>query len=318
MKSTFQIQMQGFPAANRDATVQLVQEGTGQTIELKPYLDGSLTVRDLESGMYQVTVKHPNSMVPIYQNRVRLFDQVPPTYIPIAIDPGLFQNYLPKAHVADLSVVAKAASACRDQVRPVAGKAAGEVIRSSDWNALANAVNDLASAVVQLTGLVAPLGHNHPDLVDQINNIQDVLNGFGQTFGRAQLIMQRQIEVETFQGYSDKAMAAGKATTQQQSRIDTKLKDLTDNLDADSTTFTYKLTAAANTALQVVNELSTTAGAAFLQNNDVKSLIALATKYATIGVQTDPGNEVGGYVNKSGGYTRGGVGGTGGGIHRIM
>jgi hypothetical protein len=302
MKSAFQIQLQGFPPANRDATVQLVQEGTGHTVELKPYLDGTVTVRDLESGMYQVVVKHPNSMVPIYQNRVRLFDQAAPTFIPIAIDPGVFQNWQPPLQIADLSVVAKAASACRDQVRPVSNKAAGEVIRSSDWNAMASAVSDLAAAVVQLTSLVAPLGHDHPPLVQQINNVQDTLNTFAQTFGRAQLIMQRQIEVTAFRSFADQALTLGKATPDQSKRITGRLDDLAASYGVDSTTFTYKLTAASNAALHVVQELAGAPGnAAFLTNDAVKSLIAIATKYATIGVQSNPSHEVSGYVNRSSG-----------------
>ena len=46
-KSTLNMQLTGFPAANRDAEVTLTNAATGQTIKRSPFLDGSLLVRDV-------------------------------------------------------------------------------------------------------------------------------------------------------------------------------------------------------------------------------------------------------------------------------
>jgi hypothetical protein len=64
-KAAFQIQLQGFVPAYRDAVVKLTNESTGQVVERKAFLDGSLAVRDLDPGMYEIEVNHPNLNLPI-------------------------------------------------------------------------------------------------------------------------------------------------------------------------------------------------------------------------------------------------------------
>jgi hypothetical protein len=51
MKSTLNLQLQGFPAANRDAEITLVNHATNQTLTRNVFLDGSLVVRDLDAGL---------------------------------------------------------------------------------------------------------------------------------------------------------------------------------------------------------------------------------------------------------------------------
>jgi len=296
MKAAFQIKMTGYPAANRDSTVQLVSEATGQTVESKPYLDGSLLVRDLDAGMYQVVVKHPNSTIPIYQGRVRLFDQRPPTLIPIEIDPGLFRG-IPVAPdpVADLSPVQKAASSVKARVAPIGNKASGEVIRAGDWNTLASAVSDLAAAVVELTNLVAPQGHAHPELTDKINQVQQTMSEFAQSFGRAQLQYQRTQEVSTMRLYADQVLTFGKATAAESKLLTDKLDDLAQSIDADSGTFTTKLTTASNQALATINTLSTRVES-FIANDAVKQLQSIARAHSDLGPQFEPRNEIWHYM----------------------
>src|SRR5262249_23353801 len=140
------------------------------------------------------SVDHPNSPVPLFDSRVRLFDQPAPTFVPIAITPGIVPKP-PTTPAADLSPVQKAASSVKDRVAPLGGKSPGEVIRAADWNALCGAVVDLAGAVSQLTTLVSPAGHGHPDIQTRIDALQDQLNKFATSFGRAQLQTQRTSQI---------------------------------------------------------------------------------------------------------------------------
>jgi hypothetical protein len=304
-RTSFDFRLQGFPQANRDTTVELVHEGTGQKMELKPFLDGSLAVRDLDPGLYQVTVKHPNAISPVYQERVRLFDQPSATTIPIALDPALFQirpgtGPGPRPDpVADLSPVEKAAASVKERLRPIGGKASGEVIRAADWNALVSGVTDLANALFQLCTLVAPRGHDHPQLTDRINAMQATISDFTQSFGKAQLHLQRQLQLAMLRQNADLmfALPGLNATDREKAPLLTKLDDVTANIDADTTTFTLKLVAACNQALITINTLFTPPARAALANNDaVKQLRLLAQQHATMGVQFDPHREIAAYA----------------------
>src|SRR5688572_18032692 len=135
--ASFNIQLQGFPAANRDAVVSLVSEATGQRIERKPFLDGSLLVRDLNPGFYELEVRHPNLISAIDKRRIRLFPQVPPTKVTVLVPPDLFRD-TPIRDIPDIDLtpIRQAASAAKDSLTPLAGKIAGEAIKASDWNTL--------------------------------------------------------------------------------------------------------------------------------------------------------------------------------------
>src|SRR4051794_20201976 len=91
-KGTFEFQLTGFPAANRDAEITLTNDATGQTLTRNPFLDGSLVVRDLDPGLWSVKVTHPNAISTIFQSKVRLFPQVPPTRVPIPIPDFVFKD----------------------------------------------------------------------------------------------------------------------------------------------------------------------------------------------------------------------------------
>jgi hypothetical protein len=150
--ASFQFKMTGFPAANRDAVIQLVNESTGKTVERKPFLDGTLTVTDLDDGYYQMKVVHPNLVNPIIQKRIRLFPQIAPTVVPIPIPEKLFQDSpIRDIPDADLTPVQQTAATVKEQLAPIGSKTPGEAIKSADWNLLVNGVAELASAVTQHT-----------------------------------------------------------------------------------------------------------------------------------------------------------------------
>ena len=87
MKAAFNIQLQGYPPANRDAKVELVNQATGQGVERKPFLDGSLLVRDIDPGTGRSRSRTRTSCQPIDRGAIRLFPQITPTFVPIPIVP---------------------------------------------------------------------------------------------------------------------------------------------------------------------------------------------------------------------------------------
>jgi hypothetical protein len=294
--AAFNFQLQGFPAANRDAVISLTQEATGTTLERKPFLDGSLAVRDLDPGFYQLKVTHPNVLLPIDTRRIRLFPQVPPTYIPIVVPEVLFQNNpIRDIPDADLGPVQQAVSAARDSLKPVGAKSSGEAIRAADWNTLVSAVSDLAGAVLSLTQLVSPIGHDHPEIADKIAEVQGNVQRFSEAFGRSLLELRREIETENLRNRIGDVFTLGGATADQTTRATSRIDELATLIQTDTPQFTQKLTGVGNLLLTQVNDIAIAKGAdadSFLANPAVQTLNSMARQYSESGVQTSAGAEL--------------------------
>jgi hypothetical protein len=291
-KGTFSFQLSGFPAANRDAQVTLTNSATGQTVTRSPFLDGSLTVRDLDPGLWSVKVTHPNVIQPIFAQTVRLFPQITPTLVPIAVPPAIFQD-TPIRDIPDanLGPVQQAVTSIRDSIGPLQGKSPGEVIRAADWNALASAVRDLADNVLQLTNLVSPIGHNHPEIEEKIAEVQDNLQNFAQSFGQSLLQFQRELETENLRRTLTGVLDAAQASQAVRDDVLGRVNKLSDATQADPSVFTSQLASTGNRVLSVVADLVTSKPD--LQNNpSVQMAQQVAQQYATAGTATTAATEM--------------------------
>src|SRR5262245_39407349 len=239
--ATANIQLQGFTAANRLAEVKLVNQVTGVEITRKPFLDGKLLLRDLDPGPYELEVTHPNRIQPIDRPVIRLFPQPAPTFIPIPVPADLFRDTpIRETPDADLGPVQQLATGARDRLAPIGAKGPGEAIRAADWNVLVGAVSDLATAVLELTRLVSPQGHDHPELEEKIGEVQDNIRRFGEAFGRSLLELRREIESanlrKTVEQVAD--LAPTDIRTAVRDRLLTRVGDLEATVRADTPTFT--------------------------------------------------------------------------------
>jgi len=285
-------QLSGFPPANRDAQVTLTNAATGETITRSPFLDGSLVVRDLDPGIWQMKVTHPNLVTPVYQQPIRIFPQQQPTFVPVPIPPAAFQD-TPIATVpqANLGPVQQALTSIRDSIDPVQGKSPGEVIRAADWNMLASAVSDLAANVLQLTNLISPIGHTHPEIADKIEQVQTNLTDFAQAFGQTLLQIERELETEnlrqTLTDALDQAQAPQATRDDLLGRVDT----LSSSTQADPIAFTSQLSNTGNRVLTSMSSL-VTANPALANNASVQKVQQIATQYATSGTATNAAAEM--------------------------
>jgi hypothetical protein len=282
-KAAFTIKLQGFSAANRDATVTLRQEATGTTIERKPFLDGSLLVRDLDPGFYEVEVRHPNLTQVIERRRVRLFPSPIPTQIFVPIAANLFRD-TPIRDVpdADLGPVQQTLSAAKASLQPITGKAPGEAIRAADWKSL-----------------VAPHGHNHRELEEKIGEVQENVRRFGEAFGRSLLELRRELEAENLRKQALDMLDLGGASADLRSRVLTRVDELAKNTQADTPNFTRRLSVTGEVLLNAVNDIATARGAeaeTFLNNEAVQKLRGAAQQYADAGTQTKPEAELQTYM----------------------
>ncbi len=291
-KGSLNVQLSGFAAANRDAQVTLTNAATGQTITRSPFLDGSLVVRDLDPGLWQMKVTHPNIMTPIYQQPIRVFPQLPPTFVPVPIPPAVFKDTpIREVPQANLGPVQQALTSIRDSIGPIQGKSPGEVIRASDWNMLASAVRDLAANVLQLTNLVSPIGHTHPEIADKIEEVQTNLTNFAQSFGQALLQVEREFETvnlrQNLTAALDQAQAPQATRDDLLSRVDT----LSNSIQADPSAFTAQLSNTGNRVLTSMSDLIT-ANPALASNTSVQKAQQIATQYATSGTATNAAAEL--------------------------
>jgi hypothetical protein len=297
VKSAFNIQLDGFAAANRDAQIHLTHETTGETVTVKPFLDGKAVVRDLTPGPWQLEVTHPNLSFPIERRKIRLFDQPTPTFVPVPVPQDLFRD-TPIRDIpdADLGPVQQTVTAARTTLAPVGNKIAGEAIRAADWNVLVGAVVDLSTAMLELTRLVSPKGHSHPELEEKFSEVQDNIRRFAEAFGRSLVELRREIETATLHQTVKEVVEAAELPATERMRIVDRVAALQDApaLQADTPTFTRKL---ATTGTALLNELQDIAAKQpdadqFLARPDVKQLQQVARQYTEAGTQTRPESEL--------------------------
>src|SRR4051794_32705566 len=135
----------GFPAVNKDLTVELTDPTSGDVVKSgRPFLDGTLSLPQVAPGAYQVAIRHPNLATPVILQPIRVLP-VGDTNVSLLIDPSRFRNTpIQDIPDANLGPVRDTASTVQQTVAPLAVKRPGEAITSSDWNNLAGAVGSLA------------------------------------------------------------------------------------------------------------------------------------------------------------------------------
>jgi hypothetical protein len=286
-KSSLNIKLQNFPPANRDAVVTLTNPLTGQTLERKPFLDGTLLVRDLDPGQWQIAVKHPNVIGPLFTGVVNTLPVPLPTYVPIPIRPDDFLDTpIQDLPDADLGPVQQAVSAARTTAVAVGGKAPGEAIRATDWNQLVTAVSDVAGAVLELTSLVSPRGHDHPEIAAKIDEVQGNLRRFIESFGNSVLELRRDIESQNLRRVTLKVLDAGGVIGPERDRILQRVDDLELARQVSTLEYSSKLADAGTVLSSEVQNIALAKGAnadAFLNNDDVKTMVGITAAFAASG-----------------------------------
>jgi hypothetical protein len=189
----------GFAAVNRDLTVELRDPTSNKVVqEVKPYLDGTVRMPQVNPGAYEIAIRHPNLALPVLRRPIRVLPEGD-TKISVLIDPAQFRNTpIEDIPEANLGPVRTTAQSVGETVLPLSHKQPGEAIKAEDWNAMASNIRDLSLAVAELTRLVSPTGHDHPEFVhkfdEMTNNFTTLLN----TLTAAMAELQRQIQSQRF------------------------------------------------------------------------------------------------------------------------
>lgn len=298
-KGSFSFKLQNYPPANRDATVRMTHAVTGQLIERKPFLDGTLVVRDVDPGEWQVEVIHPNVVLPLFQKPVQVIPQQLPIFVPIPINPVDFRDTpIQDIPDADLGPVQQTVTAVRTQVSAVGGKASGEVIRADDWNHLVSGVVDLAGAVLQLASLVSPHGHDHPEIAAKIDEVQGNIRRFITSFGNSLLELRRDVENEHLRRATVRMLDVAGTVGPVRDRILGRVTDLETALQATPVEFSSKLAATGTVLSSEINDIAQSKGdgaADFLALPEVRTVMTLAQSLAGSGGQISAEEELNTY-----------------------
>ena len=321
-KASVQMQFKGYAPAYRDTIVKFTHEATGTSFERKAFLDGSLQIRGLDPGFYEIEVWHPNLTFPIERRRVRIFGQMGSTKVDIPIPKDLFTNSpIRDIPDVDLGPVQKSAQDVQTRLEPIAFKEAGEAILAADWRLLVGGVQDLAKAVLELTNLVSPKGHDHPEIAEKIAEVQENLRKFAEAFGKSLLELQREIETENLHNTAKDVLEAGGASDALRESILGRIQNLKESTQINTAAFTQQLSNVAAAILNGLNEMAISMGDEaddFLGRSDTKRLGGMAETYFTAGSQTRAEDELRMYgrttAASGGGKVAGATGGLFGGV----
>ena len=199
----------GFPAANRDLTVEVRDPVTGDVVRtVKPFLDGTVRLA-IDPGAYELAIRHPNLALPVLRRPIRILPSGD-TRVSVVIDPSQFRNTpIEDIPDANLSPVRDAVTSVGETALPLGRKQAGEAIRADDWNAMAGAIRDLAGAVAELTRLVSPTGHDHPELTSKFGEMSANFDQLVNTLSSSMTELQRQIQAQRFRRQIDDLVSVG-------------------------------------------------------------------------------------------------------------
>ena len=210
MANNLMLNVLGFPAANRDLTVEVRDPLTSEVVRTaKPFLDGTVRLPDIDAGAYELAILHPNLALPVIRRPIRILPSGD-TRVSVVIDPSQFRNTpIEDIPDANLGPVRDTVTSVGETALPLASKQPGEAIRSDDWNAMAGAVRDLASAVAELTRLVSPTGHDHPELVTKFDEMSRNFDQLVNTLSASMTELQRQIQAQRLRRQIDDLVSVG-------------------------------------------------------------------------------------------------------------
>ncbi|UFN46886.1 hypothetical protein LPC08_12685 [Roseomonas sp. OT10] len=243
MATLLKMQLSTPPAITRDTTVEMVNAATGERRTTKPFLDGTVSVAGIAAGEWEVQVRHPNFLADLFRRRIRIFPDRP-TFIPIPIPANLFEN-TPIANTpdADLGPVQTRLAASAETADRQARKRAGQPIFADDWNELSSVVAEVARGTKDLTTLVSPIGHDHPEIVAKIEEQASNLQRLFDVFGEAVSQLQREVQILGLQNRVEDALDAlpdAKRTTFKP-RFQTLLRNLDEARGENPQNFTARL-----------------------------------------------------------------------------
>jgi hypothetical protein len=206
--SELTVNVLGFAAVNTDLKAQLRDIVTGAVLEERPlFRDGTARFPNVRPGQYDLHVIHPNMPLrPVVTRPIRTLPSGP-TKISVLVDPKDFRNTaIEDVPDVDLTPLARTMEDVQLAAEGLGNKKGGEAILASDWNALAGSVVLLAKSVAELTRLVTPVGHNHPEYEKKMNELGANFDKLVGTLSTSMAEIQRQLQIRRLEEVTTKIL----------------------------------------------------------------------------------------------------------------
>jgi hypothetical protein len=170
-------------------------------------------VPNIDPGNWRVQVQHPNITFDVFDRPIKVLPDRP-TIVPITIPTNIFEN-VPIEDVPDanLGPVQQHLDEATGSAERQANKLAGQPIYAGDWNDLAQTVATVARTTRELTNLVSPRGHDHPEIAVKFDEVQRNLQRMFDTFGASLAQLQRQIQQLALQRKVEAALDRAETVT---------------------------------------------------------------------------------------------------------
>ena len=259
----------GFAAVNTDLKAQLRDVVTGAVLEERPlFRDGTARFPKVRPGQYELHVIHPNMPLrPVVTRPIRMLP-VGPTKISILIDPKDFQNTaLEDVPDVDLTPLAKTMDDVELSAQGLGNKKGGEAILASDWNALAGSVALLAKSVSELTRLVTPVGHNHPEYEKKINEMSSNFDKLVGTLNASMAEIQRQLQIRRLEEVTTKLLDEANVPITDRKVLDERFERLREKVTESPRNFAEALRDQSSDIERTVKDMVGTAGADKTKND---------------------------------------------------
>ncbi|WP_428264581.1 hypothetical protein [Haliangium sp.] len=280
----------------RDLQVEMTHQVTGKKIIKKPYLDGTVAVPNVNAGDWRVEVKHPNLLFNLFDRPIKVYPDRP-TFIPIKIPQNIFEN-TPVEDIpdADLGPVQEKLDEATEAAEQLADKRGGDPIYAADWNAMATTVSNMARATGELATLVSPHGHDHPEIITKIEEVQSNLQKFYDVFASTLAELQRQIQELALQNAVETAIAEGESegvpiSDEDKTVLRNAAKDLSNVRYDKPRTYTHRERRVGEKLSQRLAEIAANHDV-FGKNESVKALMDTAATMSTLPVTDNYENEL--------------------------
>ncbi|HKO57298.1 MAG TPA: hypothetical protein VJ276_15590 [Thermoanaerobaculia bacterium] len=269
MSRELAVNVLGFSTVNTDLKAELLDPVTQRVVDTRPlFRDGTVRFPKVDAGAYDIRIIHPNMFTPVAVRPIRVLP-TGDTKVNILIDPKAFKNTaiedVPDVDLGPIETSAQEVQLTADGLR---NKKGGELIQVADWNAMASSISALAHAVAELTRLVAPQGHNHPEYEKKINEQAANFDTLVGTLNASMAEIQRQLQIRRLQETATKVLDEANVPIDKRKLINDRFQVLEQQLTEPPRSFAE---AFRNTSADIEREVNTAVGQAQIEPDTRKA-----------------------------------------------